>query len=34
MVFDLTAQLAPMMWMLIGLMAVSAVSLLAAHGQH
>jgi len=33
MALDMTAQLVPMMWMLIGLMVVSGASLLAAHGS-
>lgn len=31
MALDMTAQLAPMMWALLGLMVVSSVSLLLSH---
>ena len=31
MVLDMTAQLAPVMWMIVALMAISGVSLLMSH---
>jgi len=34
MALDMTAQLVPMMWMLIGMMVVSGVSLFAARGSN
>ncbi len=33
MTLDMTAQLLPLVWMLIGLVVVSGASLLAAHGH-
>ncbi len=33
MALDMTAQLVPMLWMLIGMMVVSGMSLFAAHDR-
>jgi len=34
MTIDMTAQLAPMLWGMVALMAVAGVSLFAAHDRH